>query len=74
LDATVVARPWDFRLEEISMPVHLWHGEADRNAPVAMGRFVAQSIPDCHAHFYPNEGHLSLLNHYFEEVLQVLLG
>ncbi len=73
-DARIVARPWDFRTEEIRTPVHLWHGEADRNAPVAMGRFVAQSIPGCHAYFCPNEGHLSLLRHHFEEVLQVLVG
>jgi pimeloyl-ACP methyl ester carboxylesterase len=56
------------------MPVHLWHGEADRNAPVAMGRFVAKSIPGCVTHFYPDEGHLSLFKHHFEEVLRVLVG
>jgi pimeloyl-ACP methyl ester carboxylesterase len=73
-DATIAARPWDFQLEAIKMPVHLWHGEADRNAPVTMGRFVAQSIPGCHAHIYPGEGHLSVLSHHFKEVLQVLVG
>jgi pimeloyl-ACP methyl ester carboxylesterase len=61
-------------MEEINMPVYLWHGQADWNAPVAMGRFVAQSIPCCQVHFCPNEGHLSLLRHHFEEVLQVLVG
>jgi pimeloyl-ACP methyl ester carboxylesterase len=73
-DATIVARPWDFQLEAIKMPVHLWHGGADRNAPVAMGRFVAQSIPGCLAKFYPDEGHLSLLRNHLDEVLQVLVG
>lgn len=73
-DATIAARPWDFRLEEIRMPVHLWHGESDRNVPVAMARHVAGRIPDCRAHFYPHEGHLSLLAHHLEEILQVLAG
>ncbi len=73
-DASLAARPWDFQLEEIAMPVHLWQGEVDRNVPPAMARFVARSIPDCRAKFYPDEGHLSLLEHHFEEVLQVLAG
>jgi pimeloyl-ACP methyl ester carboxylesterase len=73
-DATIAARPWDFRLEEIRMPVHLWQGEADRNVPAAMARYVAGKIPDCRAHFYPNEGHISLLAHHLEEILEVLVG
>jgi pimeloyl-ACP methyl ester carboxylesterase len=73
-DATIAARPWDFCLGEIAMPVHLWQGEVDRNVPPAMARFVAQSIPDCRAKFYPDEGHLSLLEHHFDEVLQTLVA
>jgi pimeloyl-ACP methyl ester carboxylesterase len=73
-DAAILARPWDFQLENIGMPVHICHGEADGNAPVAMGRFVARSIPGCIARFCLDEGHLSVMRHYFEEVLQVLVG
>jgi pimeloyl-ACP methyl ester carboxylesterase len=73
-DATIAARPWDFKLEEIRMPVHLWQGECDRNVPAAMARYVARVIPDCRAHFYPEEGHLSLLAHHLEEILAVLVG
>ncbi|RPI30619.1 MAG: alpha/beta hydrolase [Chloroflexota bacterium] len=71
-DATLLARPWGFNLTDIQMPVYLWHGEADTNAPVAMGRFVAQSIPDCRAKFYPNEGHISVGVRYMDEILSVL--
>jgi len=56
------ARPWGFRLEEIQTPVHLWHGEQDANAPVAMGRYLASVIPDCQATFYPGEGHLHFVD------------
>jgi pimeloyl-ACP methyl ester carboxylesterase len=31
------ARPWGFRVEDIRAAVHLWHGEADANAPIGMG-------------------------------------
>lgn len=71
-DATLAARKWDFRLEEIQMPVSLWQGEADRNVPATMARYVAEKIPHCQAHFYPEEGHISLLAHHMEEVLDFL--
>jgi len=56
------ARPWGFPLEDIRTPVDLWHGEQDANAPVAMGRFLATSIPECRARFYPGEGHLHFVD------------
>jgi len=73
-DATIIARPWGFRLEEIAMPVYLWHGGADTMVPPAMGRYVAKTIPNCVARFYPDEGHISLLANHLEEVLQKLLA
>jgi pimeloyl-ACP methyl ester carboxylesterase len=61
-------RPWGFRLEDIQTPVDLSHGEEDANAPVAMGRFLASVIPECHASFYPGEGHL----HFVDRLPQML--
>jgi pimeloyl-ACP methyl ester carboxylesterase len=46
----------DFRPQNIRVAVHLWHGEADANAPVAMGRYMATAIPNSHIAFYPGEG------------------
>jgi hypothetical protein len=37
-----------------------------------MGRYLAQHLPQCHAAFYPNEGHLSLVEHHAQEILGVL--
>jgi pimeloyl-ACP methyl ester carboxylesterase len=65
-------RPWGFPLEEIHVPVYLWHGEADRNAPVAMGRHTAAAIPGCQAVFIPGEGHFSLAIHHMPEILKTL--
>jgi pimeloyl-ACP methyl ester carboxylesterase len=56
------ARSWGFPLEEIRAPVDLWHGEEDANAPVAMGRYLAASIPGCRARFYSGEGHLHFID------------
>jgi pimeloyl-ACP methyl ester carboxylesterase len=70
-DFRLFARPWGFRLDEIRVPVHLWHGELDRNCPVAMGRHVAAAIPGCRATIVPGEGHMFTLLR-GEEVLKVL--
>ena len=53
----LLTRPWTFRLEEIRVRVRLWHGEADAVVPVAMGRHLAQAIPNCRAEFIPGGGH-----------------
>ena len=71
-DMHMYARPWDFRLEEICFPVHLLHGEGDRNVPVAVARKVAAAIPDCQATFYPGETHLSTLTNHLDEIIQAL--
>ena len=71
LDTALCARAWGFRLQDIAMRVHLWHGEKDSLCPVGMGRYVAQSIPDCDAVFFPDDGHLSMMRHY-DEVLAVV--
>ncbi len=70
-DARLLTRPWGFPLEEIRVPVCLWHGTADREAPVAMGRRVAEKIPGCRAFFVPDEAHLLLFPHW-EEILITL--
>jgi len=53
------------------MPVHLWHGEVDRDTPIAMGRSLAAAIPKSQAHFYPDEGHLSVFVNHVQNILNV---
>mgnify|MGYP005854273853 CR=1 FL=1 len=69
----LLARPWGFRLRDIPLRVHLWHGEADLVTPPSMGRYLAERIPDCVAKFYAEEGHISLLLNHSEEILGALL-
>lgn len=70
-ELALLSRPWGFRLEDIRVRVHLWHGKLDRNAPVAMGRAVARAIPDCVAEFEPDAAHLFMLRR-VDDVLQAL--
>jgi pimeloyl-ACP methyl ester carboxylesterase len=71
-DGRLYVRPWGFRVQEIEVPVHLWHGEVDRNVPIAMGRLQAEAIPRCQAHFFADEGHLSLVVNRASEILAAL--
>jgi pimeloyl-ACP methyl ester carboxylesterase len=67
-ELVLFSRPWGFRLQDIAMEVHLWQGGADTNVPEVMGRYQAGAIPNCKAAFYPDEGHLLLVDR-MEEIL-----
>jgi pimeloyl-ACP methyl ester carboxylesterase len=53
------------------MPVELWHGLQDSDAPAGMGRAIARAVPHCRARFLEGEGHL-LIFKYWEEILNEL--
>lgn len=72
LENALYARPWGFDLRAITMDVQLWHGELDLNVPPAMGHYLASTIPNCHAHFYAGEGHLSVFVNHMDEILFAL--
>lgn len=73
MDKILTIKPWGFKLEDISIEVHLWHGEADKVVPPAMGHYLANTIPNCRAKFIPDEGHFSLLPNYAQEILEALV-
>jgi len=64
--------PWGFRLEDISVDVHLWHGTEDDKVPLAMARYVARAIPRCRARFVEGEGHLSVLVRHGEDIFEAV--
>ncbi len=73
-ESLLAVTDWAFRLQDIRMPVLIWHGDADRNVPVAMARFAAGAIPGCQAYYYPGEGHLSLFKKYIAEIIGALVS
>jgi len=72
-EAKLYRRPWKFRLQDISVEVHLWHGELDVNVPVSVGHYVAGAIPNCHSIFLKEEAHLSLAYNHIRDILSVLV-
>jgi pimeloyl-ACP methyl ester carboxylesterase len=53
------------------VPVHVWHGDADRNVPYAQGRRQAELIPGATLHTCPGEAHLLVVDH-VEEILRTV--
>jgi pimeloyl-ACP methyl ester carboxylesterase len=70
-DFVLFARDWGFRLREVTVPCHFWHGDADRNVLVGHGRFMAARVPGAVLHECPGEGHLLYVDH-LEEVLRTV--
>ncbi|MGH3743328.1 MAG: alpha/beta fold hydrolase, partial [Mycobacteriales bacterium] len=56
-DFALFARDWGFRLEDITVPVHFWQGDADRNVPPAHAERQAAAVPGAVLHRCPGEGH-----------------
>jgi pimeloyl-ACP methyl ester carboxylesterase len=70
-DFALFVRDWGFRLDDIQVPVHVWHGDVDKNVPFAQGEFVARRIPGAEFHACPGEGHLLAVDH-LGEILQTV--
>jgi pimeloyl-ACP methyl ester carboxylesterase len=70
-DFVLFALDWGFRLQDITVPVHFWHGDADRNVVIGHARFMADRIPGAVLHECPGEGHLLYVNH-LEEVMRTV--
>ncbi len=68
------SKSWGFRLDQIRVPVRLWHGEQDNIVPASMGHFLAERIPQCQAAFYPEDGHFSLPFNRMGEILPYALS
>lgn len=72
-DMSLIARPWGFDPAGIEVDVSLWHGEEDINTPLAMGHYLANTIPQCQAQFVPDAGHWLMFAH-SRDILQRLAG
>ena len=73
VDAEIYATPWGFSLEEVRVPVTLWHGTKDRTFAPRMAEHVATRLPDCKFHLVDGAGHYSLPIRYIHQVLVDLM-
>jgi pimeloyl-ACP methyl ester carboxylesterase len=73
-DAQIYAQPWGFAIEDVRVPVRLWHGMEDRAFAVRLAQDVANRLPNCRARFIENEGHYSLPIRHIREILEDLIS
>ena len=72
-EVVVATRPWGFRLADVNTKIYLWQGEEDTTVPLYMGKYMARTLPNCEAKFYPGEGHTLMFN-YWREILAKALA
>ncbi len=73
-DAQLFAQPWGFFLNELQVPVRLWHGDSDRSFSVAVAQEMAKKIPKCHLRVIERAGHYSVPIRHIREILADLIA
>ena len=70
----LLAGPWGFRVEEVSVPVQVWHGRADGVVPAGMGEALARKAPNARLHLLDGAGHVSLPVRHGAAILRELIA
>jgi pimeloyl-ACP methyl ester carboxylesterase len=73
-DADIYAQAWGFQLEEVDLPVRLWHGKQDRAFSFRLAEEAAKRLPNCRARIVDDAGHFSLPIRHMREILQDLIA
>lgn len=73
-DAEIYALPWGFPLEEVRVPVRLWHGTNDRTFSVHLAEDLAKRLTNCQLRIVPKTGHYSLPIRHMQEILTDLIS
>ena len=74
VDARIYAEPWGLAIEDIRVPVRLWHGIEDRAFAIRLAEEMANRFPDCKSRFIQKEGHYSLPIRHMREILEDLIS
>jgi len=72
-DAEIYANLWGFSLEEVCVPVRLWHGKKDRTFSFRLAEQIAAHLPNCEFHLVEGAGHYSLPIRHTHEILADLI-
>src|SRR5439155_25780484 len=73
-DAQLFAQPWGFSLDELQVPVRLWHGDSDRSFSVGVAQEMAKKIPNGHLRGIERAGHYSVPIRHIREILADLIA
>ena len=73
-DFQLYLRPWDFKIEEIQIPLMFFHGEQDKTVPLSLAKRYIDRLPSAKLITYPDEGHISVVINQFETIVKALKG
>ena len=73
-DDLAFVQPFGFDLEKISKPVVLWQGNDDFMVPQTHSEWLHKHIPTSTLNFVPGHGHISLIEKYRENIIEMALG
>src|SRR4029434_3642407 len=68
-DAQLFAQPWGFSLNELQVPIRMWHGDSDRSFSVGVAREIAKEIPKCDLRVMRGAVHYSVPSPHIREIL-----
>jgi pimeloyl-ACP methyl ester carboxylesterase len=56
-EVALFVRPWPFVLQDVTTPVHLWHGSQDVHVPISIARAMSERLPHVTTHFSADHAH-----------------
>jgi pimeloyl-ACP methyl ester carboxylesterase len=59
----LLVRDWNFKLNEIQVPVKFWQGKKDNNVPYQWAELMKNKIKNATLTTFPKEGHLIIFQH-----------
>lgn len=68
----LMARPWQFDLTQVQAPMQIWHGTHDDVVPLWLAESLASQLPHAETRFLSGLGHLLLLSHMTDIIVQLL--
>lgn len=70
-EGRMLVRSWGLELSGISVPIEIWHGDADVNNPLQSAVYLRDTIPGSHATILEGEGHFHIFKHWGEILDQI---
>ncbi len=68
-DDQAMMKEWGFEPTTITVPVAVWFGDQDLMVPRTHGEWLAANVPTASRHFFPGDGHVSLVQNHQDELL-----
>src|SRR6266568_4663240 len=70
-ETAAVHRPWVFRLEDVRVPVRVWHGRRDTIVPVEHARYLGDHLQNAKVTVWPDAGHGGLVMHWRDVLMAI---